>query len=357
MRYIIYGAGAVGGAVGARLFKAGFDVLLVARGAQLAAIQRDGLRLVTPAESFTLALPAVGGPAEIAFREDDVVLLTVKSQDTAAALDDLRLVAGDGPPVVCCQNGVENERAALRRFARVYGMLVLMPATFIEPGVVEVDAGPRHGIFDLGRYPDGVDDLSAAIAADFEAAGFACRAVAAIMPWKYTKLRVNIANAVEAVCGSRGEARDLSERLRAELDACFAAAAVNPISVADFNIRDAARFDPDPERRRGQRRPSGGGSTWQSLARGAGSVEADYLNGEVALLGRLHGIPTPVNELFQLLAHRLGRSGSEPGSVPVAEVSRLLAEREAAPDLEGLRSAEALTRPAIIAPLDSGGPS
>ena len=285
MRYIIYGAGAVGGAVGVRLSRAGFDVLLIARGAQLAAIQRDGLRLV----------------------------------------------AGDGLPIVCCQNGVENERAALRRFARVYGMLVLMPATFVEAGVVEVDAGPRHGIFDLGRYPDGVDDLSAAIAADFEAAGFACRAVAAIMPWKYTKLRLNLANAVDAVCGPGAEARDLKDRLRQEIEACFAAAAVNPIPVADFNSRDAVRFDLDPERRRAQRRPAGGGSTWQSLARGAGSVEADYLNGEVVLLGRLHGVPTPVNELFQLLAHRLGRAGSEPGSVPVAEVRRLLAERAAAP--------------------------
>ena len=45
-----------------------------------------------------------------------------------------------------------------------------------------------------------------------------------------------------------------------------------------------------------------GGSTWQSLARGAAMLETDYLNGEIALLGRLHGVPTPVNERLQLLA-------------------------------------------------------
>ena len=45
-----------------------------------------------------------------------------------------------------------------------------------------------------------------------------------------------------------------------------------------------------------------GGSTWQSLARGTGTIETDYLNGEIALLGRLHGVPTPVNAALQAIA-------------------------------------------------------
>jgi 2-dehydropantoate 2-reductase len=63
----------------------------------------------------------------------------------------------------------------------------------------------------------------------------------------------------------------------------------------------------------GERR--GGGSTWQSLARGTGETEADYLNGEIVLLGRVHGVPTPVNELLQQLARELATSGAAPGSV------------------------------------------
>ena len=72
----------------------------------------------------------------------------------------------------------------------------------------------------------------------------------------------------------------------------------------------------------GQRR--GGGSTWQSLARGLASVETDYLNGEIVLLGRLHGVPTPANELMQRLTAQAARDGIEAGSVdPDALVSQL----------------------------------
>jgi 2-dehydropantoate 2-reductase len=60
--------------------------------------------------------------------------------------------------------------------------------------------------------------------------------------------------------------------------------------------------------------PRSGGSSWQSLARGTGSIEADYLNGEIVLLGRLHGVPTPVNELARQLANKAAREGTPPGT-------------------------------------------
>ena len=56
----------------------------------------------------------------------------------------------------------------------------------------------------------------------------------------------------------------------------------------------------------------GGGSSWQSLVRGTGSIEADYLNGEMCLLGRLHGVPTPVNELLQRRAN--AAAAARPGA-------------------------------------------
>jgi 2-dehydropantoate 2-reductase len=55
---------------------------------------------------------------------------------------------------------------------------------------------------------------------------------------------------------------------------------------------------------------SRGGSTWQSLARGAASVETDYLNGEIVLLGRRRGIPTPANSLLQNMMAELARTGA-----------------------------------------------
>jgi 2-dehydropantoate 2-reductase len=63
-----------------------------------------------------------------------------------------------------------------------------------------------------------------------------------------------------------------------------------------------------------------GGSSWQSLARGLGSVETDYLTGEIVLLGRLHGVPTPANELLQRLANEMAAERRRPGSVPERDV-------------------------------------
>ena len=54
--------------------------------------------------------------------------------------------------------------------------------------------------------------------------------------------------------------------------------------------------------------------------RGTGDIEADYLNGEIVLLGRLHGVPTPLNATFQQLPNELAAARCEPGSVTEAEV-------------------------------------
>jgi 2-dehydropantoate 2-reductase len=72
----------------------------------------------------------------------------------------------------------------------------------------------------------------------------------------------------------------------------------------------------------------GAGSTWQSLARGAGSIEVDFLNGEITLLGRLHGVPTPANETLQVLADRMAREQQAPGSISPDEVRAEIAKRE-----------------------------
>jgi len=68
----------------------------------------------------------------------------------------------------------------------------------------------------------------------------------------------------------------------------------------------------------------GGGSSWQSLTRGTGSIEADYLNGEIVLRGRELGVPTPVNEVLQRLANQAARERRAPGSLNAEEVLALL---------------------------------
>lgn len=253
-------------------------------------------------------------------RPDDVLVLAVKSQDTATALDAWadRPVAGGGSaadllPVVCAQNGVDNERAALRRFAEVVAMCVWLPATFLEPGRVSAGGTPVPGVLTLGPAAPSAadDDQLAAIAGDLTDAGFRAPVDAHVMAWKYRKLLSNLANAVEALCGTARDdsASELVTRAEAEGRATLRAAG---IAVLDEDTHDAARADFRMSRLPGLEHS--GGSSWQSLVRGTGSIEADHLNGEIVLLGRLHGVPTPVNAVLQRHARQAAASGATPGS-------------------------------------------
>ncbi|MFD6277779.1 ketopantoate reductase family protein [Streptomyces sp. NPDC060209] len=328
MRYIIVGTGAVGGAIGGRLAEAGHQVVLVARGTQYAALREDGLRLTTPDGTRTHRLPVVDGPAALELEPDDVLVLAVKTQDAVAALDawSARPVAGGGTagerlPLICAQNGVESERLALRRFHRVYGCCVYLPASFVEPGRVVAAGAPLTGILHLGRYPSGTDDTVRAVAADWEKAKLEAPVVQDVMRWKYAKLLSNLANAIEAVTGVlNGPAGyALFERARTEGRAVLAAAGIEATGSEEQEAArgDRIRFDPFDGSERG------GGSSWQSLSRGTGTIEADYLNGEIALLGRQHGIPTPVNDVLRRTANAFARERRAAGSMTVAELTAL----------------------------------
>ncbi|MYE23363.1 MAG: ketopantoate reductase family protein, partial [Gammaproteobacteria bacterium] len=73
MRFVIYGAGGIGGTIGARLHQAGFDVTLIARGAHFAAIAKDGLRFVSPSQDVRLEIDCVEHPAGANIAPDDAV--------------------------------------------------------------------------------------------------------------------------------------------------------------------------------------------------------------------------------------------------------------------------------------------
>jgi 2-dehydropantoate 2-reductase len=321
MRFIVLGAGAIGGVVGGRLFEHGHDVVLVARGEHYQEISKYGLRLQSPDRTVTLAIPVVAHPREISYRDDDVVLIAVKSQDTSAAIRALASVAPNTLPVVCAQNGVENERVALRHFTNVYGMCVMCPATHLVPGAVQAHSTPITGLLDLGRWPTGIDDRATTIASIFGASSFSSGAFEDIARWKWGKLIVNLGNAVEAVCGTAARGGEISQRAQQEGAACLDAAGIAYVGDEENATRRGSLLTQLPVD--GVAR--GGGSTWQSLARSSGTVETDYLNGEIVLLGRLFGVPTPVNQLLQRLAGELASDRRTPGSIFEDEFYDLLA--------------------------------
>ena len=319
MRFVVIGAGAIGGVVGGRLAEHGHDVVLVARGPHHDAMAADGLLIRSPDGDVRVQVPVAATPQAAGIRDGDVVMLAVKGQDTSGVLHALA-GAPDDTPIACLQNGVDNERQALRRFHRVYGVPVMCPASHLEPGVVEASSSPIAGIFDIGRYPDGVDDVAQDVATALDSSGFSSIARPDVMRFKWAKLLMNVGNALEAACGTIDRGSTLYKAARAEGRAAMAAAGI-----------DCASSEEDRERRSDllTMRPidgaaRGGGSSWQSLARGTGSIEADQLNGEIVLLGRLHGVPTPVNELLQRTAHDLARRGAPPASMTVEQLEAQL---------------------------------
>ncbi len=319
MRFVILGAGAVGGVVGARLHQSGHDVILIARGAHHDAIRAAGLRFETPQEQLTLRIP-VAATASAAGLDStrDLVLLCTKSQDTWSALEAVRAAAGRRLPVACLQNGVENERVAARLFDEVLGAVVLLPCAHLEPGVVQAFGAEVTGSIDVGRYPGGTGALTRALCRALAASRIESVAREEIMRFKHQKLLTNLGNAVQAVCGPEVDAAELRARLVDEGRAVLRAAGIDVDETSDI-AAVRARWE-----RWGvgeiAGRARGGGSTWQSVVRGTGHVETDYLNGEIVLRARQAGVPAPANRLLQELVHEAVRERRPPGWITPEQV-------------------------------------
>jgi 2-dehydropantoate 2-reductase len=252
-------------------------------------------------------------------------------------------------PVLCLQNGVESARIALRRFERVTGAMVLLPSAHLQAGVVQAYSSPIPGIIDVGRFPSGEDPLLAAVSVDLRRAGFHSNVRPDILRWQYGKLLDNLRNVLHALCGPDADYGDLLQEMRAEAECCYQAAGISYVSESE--VRNRARGVLNLGNIAGLPRP--GGSSWQSLARATGSIETDFLNGEIVLLGRLHGTPTPLNARLRDLANRFAHKRRPPGSLPVDDLRKLLQSpapssnrkggRKGRPVLMGSRFREALS--------------
>jgi 2-dehydropantoate 2-reductase len=299
MRVLVHGAGAVGGYFGARLARGGHDVTLVARGRNLAVLQRDGLTVHLPDETWTLPLRAVGTPAEAP--PADLVLLCVKSHDTRAAADALRPVVAPDTVILSLQNGIENE-TILAEALGLPPLLVGLTRIGVEltgPGVVQYTG---RGEIVFGE-PDGSDSPRATRLADaFRAAGLDHKLHHAILVAAWEKLAWNAAfNAVTTLadvpCGpalAQPASRRLIEDTMRETDAVATARGV-PVRRARIPavIAESATEMPDfptsmlQDRRRGAR------------------LEHDAINGAVVRAADRLGVPVPLNRALLALLARL----------------------------------------------------
>jgi thiosulfate/3-mercaptopyruvate sulfurtransferase len=320
-KYVIVGAGGIGVTFAAELHRAGRAVVLVSRGAQLAALRDAAVRYSRPDGTRQLDLPAVGDPSEIELTAGDVLVLATKTQDVEPVIaqwaprpvrraDGTVSTAGASIPVLTLQNGLEAERVALRRFKTVFGAVLWLPASYVRVGEVSAPGWPAVGVVWLGAYPGGAHPRLAAIAADLRASSFEAQVVEDIQRWKAAKLTSSVTFALAALYPP-GELRDrAAQLLRAEAREILTASGLDIADTERESTADTARVSV----RRAAGVEYGGNSTWQSITRSS-PLETDFLNGEIVLAARLLGRAAPVNEAVAERAYRAWRDGAEAGTL------------------------------------------
>jgi 2-dehydropantoate 2-reductase len=341
MRYVIHGAGAVGSLVGAMLADSGAEVLLIARPAHVAAINERGLVLRSRQGDRSITrIGAVSSPSEITPSPQDVILLTVKSGQTASSVQELREVFDETTPIFCVQNGVRNEELAARRFLPVYGAMAGLSATLVEPGVVAQTLDLRIAI---GNYPLGCDELATSVAADFTKAGFKTTTHERVMAVKWSKLIVNLNNATIAIIDTWVQLARVTPRI-AHFMADVIDEGIHVLRTAGIPLEDAnnpfdlqaqttslRQVEDDPVKQREAAELAYDlrtyPSTWVDLKQRRGESEASYFNGEIVLLGERNGVKTPFNATLLQTVEEMSIERIEPGLHSIFELEALVAQR------------------------------
>jgi len=204
MKFLIAGAGAIGGYLGARMARAGQDVTLFARGLHLRAMQEHGLRVISAEGDFEVHPRVIGDLAEAG--PVDVIFLGVKAHSLTQLAPQVQPLIGENTTVVSTQNGipwwydiagVHLERvdpggaiAAAIPAARVIGSLAYFATDIPEPGVIRHTEGNRITVGE----PDGTrSDRAKAISEALMQAGLRCPVTQKIRMEIWVKLMGNVA--------------------------------------------------------------------------------------------------------------------------------------------------------------------
>ncbi|NMO21156.1 2-dehydropantoate 2-reductase [Pyxidicoccus fallax] len=308
MRFVIVGAGGVGGYYGARLVRAGQDVTFLARGAHLRAMRERGLGIRSPEGDFTVPVRAEEDASRVG--PVDVVVLAVKNYDvpsvlpvvkTLTAASDRPALGGTTAAVLTLQNGVDSpdEVASAVGEAPVIGGTTYISTAISEPGVIS-QTGTLHRIVlgevfgDTSRVSPRVQALRDTLAG----AGLNVEAVAdARVPlWEKLAFLASMSGfctAARLPLGPLRESplfREMFQEAAAEVLRVAAAEGVTPTTRPE----DVARF---MEGLQADMRPS-----MMVDLLGGKPLEVEYLQGTVSRRGRARGVPTPVmSTLYTLL--------------------------------------------------------
>jgi 2-dehydropantoate 2-reductase len=314
MKICVYGAGAIGGLMAAWLARAGHDVSLVARGAQLDAIRRDGLRVRSKTGTESFRIKADADPAR--FGAQDYVLVTVKAQSLTDVAASIAPLLGEDTSVVTAMNGVPwwflNMRlksldpdGALSRAIptqRVVGCVIHLAASNPEPGLVSHNMGAK---LILGE-PGGENTARTRRIADaLAAAGFEIVVSSTIEKEFWVKLLGNVSfNPVSALTVSTADRLIQNDEVKAYMvEIMREVLAIGRAVGVDANI--------DPEARIDMARALGPFKTSMLQDLEAGKhLEIDGLLAGTLEIARKAGVRAPFTEsLFGLIRARAQSTG------------------------------------------------
>ena len=296
MRIVVFGAGAVGTFFGALLVRAGQDVRFVARGAQLDALLTRGIRIESTLLGTIEIGPVPAAAQTSAFGPAGLVLVCVKAHQTAAIVDEVAALLGDGTIVLTLQNGVDSDEVLAARFGpeRVWPGVVYVGATIDQPGVVSHVAA---GTIALGARPAGMETRLSEIRDVLASSGQPVRVSDDIQRERWRKLIWNAGfNTVSAITGrtprdllASSESRQLLVSLMREV---VAVARAQGIGLEDKDADDQIAWT--------ERAPAIRTSMMVDRERGR-QMETEALIGVVVRRGRAHGVPTPHSETMYAL--------------------------------------------------------
>jgi 2-dehydropantoate 2-reductase len=331
MSWLVFGAGAIGTYIGGSLALHGHKVVFLEQPTVAEELRKRGLRLDMNGQEHRLKQPLICSSLEEALAQGafDAAIFAIKSFDTQNALESMRPYIGSLPPLLCLQNGVENEAT----LAGVLGAEKVIAGT-VSSAIGRRAAGDIILERQRGMGVASGNPLSARIARALDESGLNARLYARAADMKWSKMLINLlAGATSAILDMTPAEifnhPGLYHLETAQLGEAMAVMKAQKIRVVDLPktpvraLTLAVQLLPDwlsrPLVQRGVGRGRGGKmpSFHIDLHSGRSKSEVDYLNGAVVRAGLRLGIPTPVNKLLNEIVLALVA-----GEIPLETFSR-----------------------------------
>jgi 2-dehydropantoate 2-reductase len=293
MKIAILGAGSLGCAIGGVLAESGNDVWLINRNAKLVdVLNSKGLTLRDGGVDRVVRVKAATSAQQV--DEVDLVVVLVKSFDTAVAMTAAMALVGPKTHVLSLQNGVGHEEilAELVGRERVIGGKTYAGGS--QLGIGHISIGTRGKETIIGELDGGMSERTSQIAALFTAAGLQTAVSGNIMQTIWEKLLVNVSTG--ALCAITGLPYGKLYAVP-EVEATALAAVAEAMAVAKASGVQLTTTDPQQPwlKAAAGLPPEFKTSMLQSLEKGS-VTEIDFINGAVVRQGEKYGIPTPVNQ-------------------------------------------------------------